>query len=59
MFPQALEYCLFFLIPLIPLPLQLEKLDLMFEESLKLSSKFGISNWVKNYYDIINYLKDR
>jgi len=39
--------------------LSVEKLDLMFEESLKLSSKFGISNWVKNYYDIINYLKDR
>jgi glycosyltransferase involved in cell wall biosynthesis len=34
------------------------KFDKMFNESLKLSSKFTISNWVKNYQDIINSLKN-
>lgn len=33
-----------------------KKLDLMFKESLKLGSKFTISNWKKNYYKIINNL---
>ena len=31
-----------------------EKLDIMFKESVNLGSKFTISNWVKNYYKIIN-----
>ena len=35
-----------------------KKLDKMFKESLKLSSNFTISNWVKNYQDIINSLKN-
>ena len=34
------------------------KLDKMYTESLKLSSKYVISNWIKNYQNIINYLKD-
>jgi glycosyltransferase involved in cell wall biosynthesis len=34
------------------------KLDKMFKESLKLSSRFTISNWVKKYQDIINSLKN-
>jgi glycosyltransferase involved in cell wall biosynthesis len=34
------------------------KLDRMFEESVKLGSKFTISNWVKNYYKILRYLKN-
>jgi len=32
------------------------KLDKMYEESLKFSSKYVISNWVKNYQKIIRYL---
>ena len=34
------------------------KLDKMYKESLKLSSKFTILNWVKKYQDIINSLKN-
>lgn len=34
------------------------KLEKMYKESLRLSSKYVISNWVKNYYNIINYLKN-
>ena len=33
-----------------------KKLDVMFKESIKLGSKFTISNWVKSYYKIINNL---
>ena len=32
------------------------KLDIIFRESIKLGSKFTISNWVKSYYKIINKL---
>ena len=32
------------------------KLDIIFRESIKLGSKFTISNWVKSYYKIINNL---
>ena len=32
------------------------KLDIMFRESIKLGSKFTISNWVNSYYKIINNL---
>lgn len=32
------------------------ELDKMYEESLKLSSKYVIYNWVKNYQNIIRYL---
>ena len=35
------------------------KLEKMYKESLKLSSKYILSNWVKNYYRIINYLKSK
>ena len=34
------------------------KLDMMYEESLNLSSKYVISNWVKNYQNIIKYLSN-
>ena len=34
------------------------KLDKMYKQSLKLSSKFTILNWVKKYQDIINSLKN-
>jgi len=34
------------------------KLDIMFRESVKLGSKFTISNWVKNYFKILKYLKN-
>lgn len=34
------------------------KLEKMYKESLRLSSKYVISNWVKNYQNIIDYLKD-
>ena len=34
------------------------ELDKMYEESLKLSSKYVISNWVKNYQNIIRYLSN-
>ena len=33
------------------------KLNKMYEESLRLSSKYVISNWVKNYNNIIDYLR--
>jgi len=35
-----------------------KKLDIMYNESLRLSSKYVINNWVKNYYNIIKFLKD-
>ena len=34
-----------------------KKLENMFKESVNLGSKFMISNWVKNYYKILTYLK--
>jgi glycosyltransferase involved in cell wall biosynthesis len=34
------------------------KLDKIYKESLRLSSKYIIPNWVKNYENIIKYLKD-
>ena len=33
-----------------------KKLDSMFKESIRLGSKFTISNWIKNYYKIISRL---
>ena len=35
-----------------------KKLDTMFKESIKLGSRFTISNWIKNYLKIIKYLKN-
>jgi glycosyltransferase involved in cell wall biosynthesis len=35
-----------------------KKLNKMYKESLRLSSKYVISNWVKNYQNIIKYLSN-